>query len=202
MIVGEMFEEDDMDVAWRQHDVYHAALGVIVNGTNVFVRTARHVLKDQQHPSWGHVELIDHRTLQAAHDILAAAWRWRFLRVEHGLLREKQDDTVALESTWLAWLRGEVLAWINEPEIIRLLQIVMSNQNEPVGYAAEAKLGVVLIDRFTEVRWRSEFRLAISADFAKYPSSLLDDPRDQSVKDLDLHNTYRFPLFSQVEESP
>jgi hypothetical protein len=202
MIVSIQFSGDDMEVGWLQHDVYRAALEIIVTGTNTFALAARHVLRDESHPSWGQVDCVDHRTLQVAHDILAAAWRWQILPAEPELFQQPEDQPFGLEQAWLTWLRQEVVRWIDEPEIIRLVQIVLSNQNEPTGYAAESRLGSVLLERFKEVPWRTEMKEAIAAEVAEIPEGILDDPKGLSVKPKCRYNSYRFPQSSITGESP
>ena len=78
MYVMPFFEDDvDMEVARKQHDVYSQALGIIVSQCNLYAEFARRLLDDADHPEWGTVERFDHRTLQHAHDLLAAVWRFR-----------------------------------------------------------------------------------------------------------------------------
>ncbi|MCY4221238.1 MAG: hypothetical protein OXC25_11595 [Thiotrichales bacterium] len=71
MIVVPLFEGDDDEVAWKQHDVYGHALAVIVSTCIRYVRFARIVLNDAGHPDWGTIVDLDHRTMQSAHDLLA-----------------------------------------------------------------------------------------------------------------------------------
>ena len=74
MWVVPRFDGDvDMEVANKQHDVYGQALWIIVRQCNLYAEFARRVLDDADHSEWGTVESFDHRTLQGAHDLLAAA---------------------------------------------------------------------------------------------------------------------------------
>ena len=78
MIVGTFFDgDDDAEIAWKQHDVYGEALGAIIQVGNRLTLFAKSLLDDKAHASWGTIETCDHRTLQGAHDILAAAWRFQ-----------------------------------------------------------------------------------------------------------------------------
>jgi hypothetical protein len=192
MIVCSEFDGDDQNVAWRQHDVYNSALEIIVTGTNRFTLAARHVLKDQGHASWGRIQRVDHRTLQGAHDILAAAWRWKFLPRQPELFQSAADGALNLEKVWLNWLSDEVDSWIEAPETIRLIQIILSNQNEQTGYAAETTLSLALMEKFAEVAWRSDRKSAVIQDLAKIEESVLDDPKMLSEKDQCPYNTYVF----------
>jgi hypothetical protein len=191
MIVGPCFPDDDMDVAWQQHDVYKKALSIIVNYVNLFGRAARHVLCDEEHETWGAVKQVDHRTVQSSHDILAASWRYKntWNNPEFGF-HLKQSAT--LEDAWLYWLKNEVKSWINCPKIIRLFLIILSNQNEQVGYAAETKLGLTLFERHGSDTWYPQIRDALRKDAIKYGSEILRDPTGISQKPMCPYNTYTF----------
>ena len=54
---------------------------------------------------WGTVESFDHRTLQGAHDLLAAVWRFRndFRQSELPFVNKNSLDEV--QELWLDWLR-------------------------------------------------------------------------------------------------
>ena len=77
MIVGTFFNGDDDNILARaQHDIYGDALGILISSCNRFTRFSKAVLNDTGHVDWGQIESFDHRTLQRAHDLLAAAWRY------------------------------------------------------------------------------------------------------------------------------
>ena len=80
MIVGDCFQGDgsiNTDVMWRQHDVYHQALGIITDICQEYMQLACRLI-DEPAESWERIDYVDHRTLQHAHDILAAVWRFRY----------------------------------------------------------------------------------------------------------------------------
>ena len=78
MWVVPSFDGDvDMEVAKKQHAVYGPALWIIVRQCNLYAEFTRRVLDDADHLEWGTVESFDHRTLQGAHDLLAAVCRFR-----------------------------------------------------------------------------------------------------------------------------
>lgn len=186
MIVGAYFDgDDDAEVAWKQHDVYGHALGIIVRTCNLFALRARALLDDSDHPDWGIVEEFDLRTLQVAHDLLAAAWRFRhdsrqfelFVEVPRGLWAcllidsgspvRLHDPLAEVPRRWLGWLREEVEGWLDLPYLVRSVQLILANQNEPVGYLAESQLSVDLLCRFEDVPWKPDWRAALEADLAK-----------------------------------
>ena len=185
MLLGAYFDgDDDAEVALKQHDVYGVALGIIVRTCNLFALRARALLADTDHPDWGTVDEFDHRTLQGAHDLLAAVWRFRhdarqfelFVEDRHrglscplmdsGTPCELHDPLAEVPRRWLDWLRDEVEGWLDLPHIVRSVQLVLAHQNEPAGYVAESQLSMDLLARFEDVPWRPEFRAAIVADLA------------------------------------
>ena len=141
MWVFTCFDGDyDEEVAWKQHDVYRDALGIIVQTCNLFALRARALLDDTDHPDWGTVGTFDHRTLQRAHDLLAAVWRFRYDARQFELSvdprhpcwvrplvdREapvKSHDLLAeVPARWLGWLREEVDGWLHSPHLVRSVQ--------------------------------------------------------------------------------
>ncbi len=157
MIVATYFEGDDgTEIAWKQHNVYHIALWIIVDTCNRFTRFARATLEEESKSNWGTVEDFDHRTLQRAHDFLAATWRFRndFRQLELSLAKHSETHVPCTpESLWIFWLRDELKKWISEPDMIRYVQLILTNQNQPIGYKAEDKLGQSLLYRFSDVPW-------------------------------------------------
>lgn len=55
---------------------------------------------------------------------------------------------------WLRWLEAEMQSWIEAPHLVRMVQIILANQNEEKGYEAENALCRELISRFLTVPWR------------------------------------------------
>lgn len=168
MIVGRPFlGEDDSAIAWKQHDVYWDALRVIVRGCNKLTRFAKTLLDDPFHPEWGEVGSYDHRTLQDAHDLLAAVWRFRtdLRQLELSLERAGEPFTPRTpEAVWLSWLHREVETWIEAPDLVRNVQLILTHQNEPTGYIAEARLCLTLLNRFSDVPWNPAHHEAHQAD--------------------------------------
>ena len=74
---GYFADDEDIEAQWEQHDVYDEALSIIVSACNRHTNFARSLLEDSYHPTWGTIDHYDHRTLQNAHDLLAAAWRFQ-----------------------------------------------------------------------------------------------------------------------------
>ena len=170
MIVASRFEGDvDMELAWKQHDVYGKALRIIVSTCNFYARFSTALLADKQHCNWGNVERFDHRTLQMAHDLLAGAWRFEndfqqgTLNLEH-----EKEESLDPEEAWLQWLDKEVHGWINYPYLVRYVHLILNDQNKAPGYIAESQLCLGIMDRFSWIPWDQSFREACEKDLDKY----------------------------------
>ena len=169
MYVIPFFEDDvDMEVAWKQHDVYSQALGIIVSQCNLYAEFTRRLLDDADHPEWGTVERFDHRTLQHAHDLLAAVWRFRHDLRQPGLAFVDKHSLDEVQTLWLDWLRHEITGWIDYPDRVRLVQLILTNQNKQPGCIAESQLSLNIINGFTDVPWDQEWREASEAGLAKH----------------------------------
>ena len=156
MIVATFYHgDDDSALAWKQHDVYHDALAIIVDRCNRYAAFAKAVLNDTDHENWGRVFSFDHRTLQNAHDLLAAAWRFENDFRQGWLAFEIDQPAIRPEALWLDWLHAEVAAWIDHPHLVRTVHLILANQNQPTGYAAEARLCLDIIERFANVPWQT-----------------------------------------------
>ena len=154
MWVVPRFDGDvDMELAKKQHDVYGQALGIIVRQCNLYAEFARRVLDDADHPEWGTVESFDHRTLQEAHDLLAAVWRFRNDIRQTGMPFVDGHSLDEVQELWLDWLRNEIDRWFEYPERVRWVQLILTNQNKPSGYVAEAQLALNIINGFSDVPW-------------------------------------------------
>ena len=161
MWIVPLFEDEvDMEVAGKQHDVYSQALWIIVSQCNLYAEFARRLLDDADHPKWGTVDSFDHRTLQHAHDLLAAVWRFRhdFRRLQLPFVDSDKDSLDEVQGLWLDWLRHEIAGWIESPDRVRLVQLILTNQNEPPGYMAESQLSLSIISGFTDVPWDQKLR--------------------------------------------
>ena len=169
MWVTPLFDDDaDMDVASKQHDVYSDALWIIVSQCNRYTEFARRLLDDAHHSEWVTVDRFDHRTLQHAHDLLAAVWRFRNNLRQPGLPFASKDSLDKVQTLWLEWLRREVAGWIDYPDRVQLVQVILANQNRPLGYMAESQLSLNIMDAFPDVPWDPERRGAVEANLTRY----------------------------------
>lgn len=155
MIIAPKFDgDDDLTAMDMQHDCYGQALGILIVQCNRLTRFARILLSDEAFPNWGKIERCDHRTLQEAHDQLAAAWRFLARDGQASLPFDGSDPwPPPCQEDWLAWLTNEVLSWIEAPELVRAVQVILHNQNTDPGYEAEEDLTFRLFTRFRDIPW-------------------------------------------------
>ena len=126
------------------------------------MRTAHALLENWE--GWEFIERFDHRTLQIAHDLLAAVWRFRYemklrqfelpFEEQKPLFEQPRGDEPAFMGHWLTWLQEEVDSWIHDPERVRLVVTILRNQNQPVGYKAETALHWDIMMGFSDVPWK------------------------------------------------
>ena len=165
MIVGSFFHGDDDKVLARtQHDIYGDACGILISSCNRFTRFSKAVLNDTGHVDWGQIESFDHRTLQHAHDLLAAVWRCENPSQQQKLRLLNTHKESSPKLLWIDWLRKELSAWIDHPHLVRSVQLILANQNKPIGYAAEFRLCTDIVDRFHSVPWNNEVCKGLSAE--------------------------------------
>ena len=155
MIVACFFDgDDDQQTAWEQHGVYVDALQLIVGGCRAHVTFATTLLDLPWPKCWPASGSFDHRTLQRAHDLLAAAWRFRTDVAQPPLPFDGRpasaDDRMG---AWLDWLRADLSAWQQQPRLIALVMTILAEQNTEAGYLAEDELAASLQRRFDDVPW-------------------------------------------------
>lgn len=161
MIVGSYFDGDeDMKTAWTQHNVYSDALRAITGECRSLVFFAHYVAGTGKEIPRPDEITFDHRTLQSAHDILAAVWRHDndLMQLELPFENPKRDmfgGEITPIMRWLWWLRDEVRSWIDEPQLVRAVWTIIENQNNERGYEAEDVLKAALLYRFSRVPWKA-----------------------------------------------
>lgn len=156
MIVGCLFDGDeDTRTSWEQHDVYQTALDLIVSGCRDHVTFAVTLLELPWPERWPMDGPYDHRTLQHAHDILAAAWRHRTDSIQLSLPFDGIPCSTAKQmNAWLAWLKAEVGLWHQQPRLIGQVMTILAVPNTEPGHQAEEQLVALLRERFSAIPWR------------------------------------------------
>ena len=166
MIVGTYFEGDNnYELKIKQHDIYYRAIGLMITSCNNIVDYAP--LPDYLFPCehWGKIDRCDHRTIQFAHDLLAAAYRYKVIVSSQDLASGKIAEPA---SHWITWFCIEVESWWKAPALVENFLAIMTHQNEPYGYLAETRLCLGILDRFPDVPWKSDLKDAFETDLAKY----------------------------------
>ncbi|NDB68818.1 MAG: hypothetical protein EB015_12595 [Methylocystaceae bacterium] len=166
MIVGNYFAGDEnYDLKIVQHDIYYRAIGLMITSCNNIAEYAAkpdYVLSSED---WGKIDKCDHRTIQFAHDLLAAAYRYKCSVSFETMLSVKIDKP---KDHWITWSSIEVQSWWKTPNLLQNFLIIMACQNEPYGYLAETRLCLGLLDRFPDVPWEPDLKEAFEKDLARY----------------------------------
>ncbi len=99
---------------------------------------------------------IDHRVLQDAHDIMAAAFRHS---CDDGgqlrLLETEADRAERYRTAWLEWFETELEALAKMPRFVRSTVQAVVLANTELGYAAERDVGELLVARYGFQQWGS-----------------------------------------------
>lgn len=161
MWTGARFKGDDCKEFQRvQFEAYQEAIRIIVDECDRLTQFAKRLLNDTEHHAWGeHEERFNHHTVQEAHDLLAAVWRYYHHEQRQGQLRFPKQlpcptpQETPLRAVWLEWLKEEISNWKSEPELVRSVQVVLSNYNTKIGDAAERRLTRGIMQRFNWIPW-------------------------------------------------
>lgn len=154
MIVLSLFDGDDADVSWQQHDVYDRALGIIVNECRGAVMRAAAILALDPPPVATASMKFDHRDLQMAHDIMAATWRFRTQAIQAELPRSSPQKDLMVD--WLTWLCSEVISWQETPKLIQLVIAILGQADITGGTDSVDivdQLTYALLHRYDDVPW-------------------------------------------------
>ena len=160
MIVGSKFDGDvDKKLMWDQCVVYHRAVRVIVKKCDQMAAFARNLLADEIHTGWGQHDNDNyhHITLSRAHDLIAAAWRYRFAPSDRVFPFAEENPEFSADYSqmhgWQSWLNEELDSWIHAPHLVRSVQLILSHQNDYLGDRAQYELFKDLVRHFHDVPW-------------------------------------------------
>jgi len=95
---------------------------------------------------------FDHRTLQDAHDLIAA--HYRFTHDDGGQLRIGEDADgyrLRLRKAWDGFFRSEVRALVQDDEIALAMVKATVYENQKDGYSAESRVECLLNERYHEM---------------------------------------------------
>ena len=154
MMVGSAFPGDTNDTLMDvQHAVYSEMVGRLFTAPRdrYLVAAALLRLDTELVRRLRSMDGFDHRTLQGAHDQIAAFFR--FSRDDGGQLQlgESEDDyRRRLEEAWRAFVQSEVGRLTEDDEFTRAVCTATAFGNKEPGVAAERWLDQFLWDRYGE----------------------------------------------------
>lgn len=156
MIVAKVYSADNNETLKNvQHNLYMRLMPVIFQKPRErFLKAARLVEAD---PSFiknlEKITSFDHRTLQNAHDIIAA--RYRYLKDDFGQMslfcNLSQEDRYRRD--WSQWFHEEIDSLIDYDTFIRATVKAVAFQNSKQGYKAENDLGEFLVSYYSMGDW-------------------------------------------------
>lgn len=154
MIVNCNFKGDNNEaLKWDQHDNYQKSLANIFSAAKSALIQADAIIGsnlpivEKVLP----ISSFDHRVLQNAHDIIAAAYRYK--NDDGGQLRLFVGPKSLYSDLWSNWLTQELEALIVYPQFVQSIieSVVFSNTKQ--GYLAEEKLRNILFTHYSYIEW-------------------------------------------------
>jgi hypothetical protein len=96
---------------------------------------------------------FDHRTIQHAHDLIAAWWRFRS-GLRYPRIPGLGPTPEQLKHDWFMWLTDELKELCKEPRYVRCVVQAAAYGNMELGYKAEDELHEFLRERYAGM-WRT-----------------------------------------------
>lgn len=152
MIVGTCFPGDDNDaLKWVQHDAYGPVLHYWFERSRTRYLDAERLLNTRT--ALGEriaaIDSFDHRSVQDAHDVMAAHFRRDIFTPQPDLFAPEAPRTTAyMADQWWEFVRKEVASLVNEPTITRLFLEACVRQRDSLGTGANAALTDALRARY------------------------------------------------------
>lgn len=156
MITGAYFEGDcNLGVMELQHEDYHRMIGHLVgNARKIYLSYDWYRWMDSSlHKRLETMASFDHRVIQAAHDLIAASFRYLFCwHDEDKVFPEGYRVKETYLDAWRAYYEKENLGLISQRPVLLAIVLALAYQNTEKGYAAESELENLLLDRYTFLR--------------------------------------------------
>lgn len=160
MIISQVYPGDENEILMQvQYDEYDRNIGRIFSSARDELAHADAILDAKLliTDTALAVKRFDHRVLQDAHDIIAAAFRYH--NDDGGQLRlfedaEKQLARYAHE--WNEWLGRQLLLFLRYPVFVRSVVECVVFANNVMGYMAEDRLCAFLLSYYNAVDWMKE----------------------------------------------
>jgi hypothetical protein len=157
LITGRAYPSDENDLLKNvQHDLYSRHVSELFDAARKAMVWADDVLGADLlvAKKARAVERFDHRVLQDAHDIMAAAFRHGYDDGgQHLLLEGERDLRERYRLAWLAWFAAELETLAKSPRFVRSVVQTVLLANTELGYAAERDVCDLLITRFGMENW-------------------------------------------------
>lgn len=157
MIITEVFENDQNKFLKKvQHDEYGQSIGRIFEAARSEFIHADAVLNAKllMAEELRAVTTFDHRVLQDAHDIIAAAYRYRHDDGGQLQLGESRDtQQIRYLRQWTSWLTSQLKELVRYPQFVRPTVESVLFANTEMGYTAENRLCDTLLTHFSAGDW-------------------------------------------------
>lgn len=157
MIVFDVYSGDDNELLKHvQHDAYWQNVGLIFKvAKNAFIHAdnilnTNLLIAERLRP----VELQDHRVLQDAHDLFAAAYRHECDTSENSSILPIDEQREAYLLSWNEWYASEINTVIScSPQFVRAVVESVLFTNTVMGYMAERDVCNSLIQHYNVKSW-------------------------------------------------
>lgn len=157
MIIASAYPSDDNELLKNvQHGLYSRHVSELFNATRKALVWADDALcTDLLVAAKARaVEGFDHRVLQDAHDIMAAAFRHKCDDgAQHCLVERERDLGERYRLAWPMWFAAELEALVKSPRFVRSVVQAVLLANGELGYTAERDLCGLLITHFAMDEW-------------------------------------------------
>lgn len=157
MIISTVYENDcNTQLKYVQHDEYWRSIGSIFEAARTELLRADAIIGSNLLIAEKAREIgkFDHRVLQDAHDIIAAAFRYNYDDGGQLKLGETQkDQRLRYLREWVLWLSEQLAELARHSQFVRstVESVVLSNTE--VGYIAENRLCDLLLTHFSAGDW-------------------------------------------------
>ena len=157
MIISKVYENDCNELLKDvQHDAYWRSIGSIFKAARAELLQADAILGTNLliAEKARKVQALDHRVLQNAHDILAAAFRYHHDDGGQLALGESPDaQRLRYSIEWAQWLEEQLRELIKYPQFVRSTVECVIFSNGEVGYMAENRLSDLLLTHLSAGDW-------------------------------------------------
>jgi hypothetical protein len=158
MIICDAYPSDDNGLLKTvQHDAYPRSVAQLYETAREALLWADKVLETRLliAEKARDTTRFDHRVLQDAHDILAAAFRHS---CDDGgqlrLLESEAERANRYRSTWLEWLQDQLTDLSKNPQFVRSTVQAVVLANSELGYEAERVVCQLLVVRYGLDHWK------------------------------------------------